>query len=73
MKFLTLLTAAGLVAALPSTDIKPRQTFSLITRNELEQGSSSKCPRVIFIFARASTEQGNMVCIPSLISHLTNH
>lgn len=34
-----------------------------ITRNELTTGSSSACPKVIFIFARASTEAGNMVNI----------
>ncbi|KAG8169954.1 hypothetical protein KVR01_000699 [Diaporthe batatas] len=31
-----------------------------LTREELQSGSSSECPRVIFIFARASTELGNM-------------
>ncbi len=71
MKFLQLLTAAGLVAALPAAapienvaeiaEIEARQLSS--TRNELESGSSSNCPKVIFIFARASTEIGNMVCL----------
>ena len=66
MKFLQLLTAAGLVAALPAAapienvaEIETRQSSS--TRSELESGSSSNCPKVIFIFARASTEAGNMV------------
>ena len=36
------------------------------TRTELESGSSSACPKAIFIFARGSNEAGNMVCIPSL-------
>lgn len=31
------------------------------TRNELESGSSSACPRAILIFARASTEAGNIM------------
>ncbi|KAG9191835.1 cutinase [Alternaria panax] len=30
------------------------------TSNELETGSSAACPRTIFIFARGSTEAGNM-------------
>ena len=34
------------------------------TKRELETGSSSACPRVILIFARASTETGNMVSNP---------
>ncbi|OAL48038.1 cutinase [Pyrenochaeta sp. DS3sAY3a] len=30
------------------------------TRTELESGNSASCPKAIFIFARASTEPGNM-------------
>ncbi|KAL2161876.1 hypothetical protein VTH06DRAFT_7660 [Thermothelomyces fergusii] len=62
MKLLSLLTVAGAVAALPTSpnasEIEARQLSSV--RNELENGSSSNCPRVIFIFARASGEIGNM-------------
>ncbi|KAH6843326.1 carbohydrate esterase family 5 protein [Chaetomium sp. MPI-CAGE-AT-0009] len=68
MKFLTLLSAAGLVAALPAppaaevnnnaAQIEARQLSS--TRNDLENGSSANCPSVILIFARASGEPGNM-------------
>lgn len=72
MKFLAIVSlCAALVAAAPIegpvevavdasvADLEVRQTG--LTRNELESGSSSACPRVIFIFARASTELGNMV------------
>lgn len=68
MKFFAILSlCATLIAAVPVevvveagvADLEVRQTG--LTRNELESGSSSACPRVIFIFARASTELGNMV------------
>ncbi|KAJ4288705.1 hypothetical protein N0V88_007239 [Collariella sp. IMI 366227] len=67
MKFLNLLAVAGLVAALPApveveqaaAEIEARQLLAE-TKNELESGSSSNCPQVIFIFARASSEGGNM-------------
>ncbi|KAL2258428.1 hypothetical protein VTK26DRAFT_8267 [Humicola hyalothermophila] len=63
MKFLNLLATAGVVAALPAAPaedkIEARQLLRS-TRTDLERGSSSNCPRVIFIFARASTEVGNM-------------
>lgn len=70
MKFLTLLSAAGLVAGLPAAppaaeldntaQIEARQLSS--TRNDLENGNAANCPSVILIFARASGEPGNMVC-----------
>jgi cutinase len=41
----------------------------LASRNDLESGSSSRCPEAILIFARGSTEPGNMVYIPR---HLVN-
>ncbi|KZL82629.1 cutinase [Colletotrichum incanum] len=68
MKFLAIVSlAVTLAAAAPVevavvdagvADLEIRQTGS--TRNELESGSSSACPKVIYIFARASTEPGNM-------------
>jgi cutinase len=39
-------------------------SYGSSTRNDLQNGSSSSCPKVIFIFARASTETGNMVRCP---------
>lgn len=64
MKFFHILAfTASLVAALPAqiaaegSELEKRQSS---TRNDLESGSSSNCPGVIFIFARASTEPGNM-------------
>jgi len=67
MKFLSLLTAAGLAAALPAppavvdnaAEIEARQLVPSI-RTDLEKGSSSNCPKAILIFARASGEPGNM-------------
>lgn len=38
--------------------LEARQSTS---ENQLEQGSSSSCPAGILIFARGSTESGNMV------------
>ncbi|KAF1952543.1 carbohydrate esterase family 5 protein [Byssothecium circinans] len=53
MKLLTLTSLLALTTALPL------QTAAT-TRTELESGSSSACPKAIFIFARGSTEPGNM-------------
>jgi cutinase len=67
MKFLALSMLTSLAAASPMTLAAPEadtlevRQFGSSTRNELEQGSSSNCPKAIFIFARASTEIGNMV------------
>ena len=60
MKASILLALAGLAAANPVA----RQWGGSSTKNDLEQGSSSSCPKVIFIFARASGESGNMVSLP---------
>lgn len=63
--FATVSLLAGLVAALPTAVVIPdeegieaRQLFGN-TRNELQDGGA--CPPVIFIFARGSTESGNLV------------
>ncbi|SPO06355.1 probable Cutinase [Cephalotrichum gorgonifer] len=68
MKFATLLStiifaasaahAAPLAAAEVETrDLEARQ---VTTSNDLENGNANNCPSVILIFARASTEAGNM-------------
>lgn len=58
MKLSTILALAGFAAANPVA----RQLSN--TKDDLERGSSSNCPAVIFIFARASGEGGNMVSTP---------
>ena len=79
MKFVQILSAAGLAAALPAAtpvndvdmaDVMARQWGGSIgsTKDDLQNGNASACPKVIFIFARASTERGNMVRLPLTFS-----
>ncbi|KAK4181353.1 cutinase-domain-containing protein [Triangularia setosa] len=64
MQFLTtVLALAGVVAALPveqqiQESIEARQLIGGNTKNELLNGGT--CPPVIFIYARGSTESGNL-------------
>ncbi|KAK3984899.1 cutinase-domain-containing protein [Cladorrhinum sp. PSN332] len=62
MQFLTtILVLAGAVFALPveqKESIETRQLFGRNTKNELQEGGA--CPPVIFIYARGSTESGNL-------------
>jgi cutinase len=68
MKFFDILSLmAGVAVALPAAvavpedaDIMVRQFSGSSTRDDLERGSSSNCPKAIFIFARATGETGNM-------------
>ncbi|KAH7324294.1 cutinase [Stachybotrys elegans] len=66
MKFLNVVAMVGLASALPAKVVQVEETVALearqsaTTRNELTNGSSSGCPRVIFIYARGTTESGNM-------------
>jgi cutinase len=55
--------AAASPVALPESSINEIEARQLISsRNELETGSSSACPKAILVFARGSTELGNLVC-----------
>ncbi len=71
--FSTIALAASLVSAAPfegapeARDLEARQLSS--RRNDLENGDASNCPEVILIFARGSTEAGNMVGISPAVSH----
>jgi hypothetical protein len=62
MKFTAILSLfAASSAAFPTpSDLEVRQAGS-ITRNDLSNGAASSCPPVIFIYARGSTESGNLV------------
>jgi hypothetical protein len=64
MKFFAASLLATLAVAtpivVPSNDLTARQ-LGMMTSNDVKSGSSSSCPKAIFIFARASGEQGNMV------------
>ncbi|KAI4601989.1 hypothetical protein KJ359_010855 [Pestalotiopsis sp. 9143b] len=63
MKLFAIPVLAALAFALPSTNDAHHSRISrqtLDTRTALEDGSSSSCPQAIFIFARASTETGNI-------------
>ena len=66
MKFFALAILAGFTAASPvivleseAIGLQTRQIGS--SRTELESGSASACPKAILIFARGSTETGNLV------------
>ncbi|KAF4949153.1 hypothetical protein FSARC_13571 [Fusarium sarcochroum] len=75
MKF-TIITAliAATASALPATQetgIEARQFGGSSTRNDLANGNSGSCPGVIFIYARGSTETGNLGTLgPSVASKL---
>uniref|UniRef100_A0A8H7N3T6 cutinase n=1 Tax=Bionectria ochroleuca TaxID=29856 RepID=A0A8H7N3T6_BIOOC len=80
MKFLTLLFALAVVHthALPTTnvevseDVSHLEKRSFLNQNDLEAGPASQCPEAILIFARGSTEPGNMglVAGPALAATL---
>lgn len=64
MKFSAILSLfVATSAAFPTPDlpseIEARQ-FGSTTRNDLSNGAASACPPVIFIYARGSTEAGNL-------------
>ncbi|KAF5669348.1 cutinase 3 [Fusarium circinatum] len=53
-------TASALPAGQDAAALEARQLGGSITRNDLANGNSGSCPGVIFIFARGSTESGNL-------------
>ncbi|KAM0482152.1 hypothetical protein ACHAP7_004379 [Fusarium lateritium] len=61
MKFTAIISLfAASSAAFPTpSDVEVRQAGS-VTRNDLSNGAASSCPPVIFIYARGSTESGNL-------------
>jgi len=56
---LSLAALAAVATALPLEVLETRQSST--TRTELESGSASACPKAILIYARGSTQSGNMV------------
>jgi hypothetical protein len=86
MKFFAVSLLASLAAASPiaapepsNNEIEDLVARQLIggSRTELESGSSSACPKAILVFARGSTETGNLVShrliLPSLASQAMSH
>jgi len=72
ISFFTVLSIASPIAvpiavpkpvAVDTSEIALEVRESIISRTALETGSSSACPKAILIFARGSTEPGNMVGI----------
>ncbi|KAF9771511.1 hypothetical protein IL306_010852 [Fusarium sp. DS 682] len=53
-------TASTQEKALASRDVSMLVARDLLTRNDLENGDPSKCPKAILIYARGSTEPGNL-------------
>ena len=73
MKFSVISLLATLAAASPiaapdatsgitiSADGLEARQFGSSTANDLENGRAGSCPRVVFVYARGSTESGNLV------------
>ncbi|KAL4731885.1 separase/separin [Fusarium chlamydosporum] len=59
-------TASALPAAQDAALLEARQISS--TRNDLKNGNSGSCPGVIFVYARGSTELGNMGTLGPLVA-----
>ena len=59
--FLAALTAASPIIIPESVAIELQARQLGLSSTELESGSSSACPKAILIFARGSTETGNLV------------
>jgi hypothetical protein len=57
----TLATASPVAVAEPSNNELVARQFIGGSKTELETGSSSACPKAILVFARGSTETGNLV------------
>nr|Q96UT0.1 RecName: Full=Cutinase 2; AltName: Full=Cutin hydrolase 2; Flags: Precursor [Fusarium vanettenii]AAL18696.1 cutinase 2 [Fusarium haematococcum] len=76
MKFFALTTLlAATASALPTShpvqELEARQLGGGTTRNDLTNGNSASCADVIFIYARGSTETGNLGTLgPSIASKL---
>jgi cutinase len=47
--------------AAAAQDVNLLEARDLLNRNDLEDGDSSSCPPAILIYARGSTEPGNLV------------
>jgi cutinase len=79
MKFFALTTllaatASALPTSNPAQELEARQ-LGRTTRDDLINGNSASCADVIFIYARGSTETGNLVrriCSHDNITFLTH-
>jgi cutinase len=56
----------GIVA---TRDVSLLEARDLLTRDDLEDGDPSNCPTAILIYARGSTEPGNLVRHIGLRNH----
>jgi hypothetical protein len=79
MKFFAVSLLAALAAASPIAAPEPNnaELEALVARqllggskDELERGAAGSCPKVILVFARGSTEIGNLVCSAPFHSRL---
>lgn len=59
---LTLITATKAAPTERDVALSGRQLGAASTRNDLIDGNAAQCPRAVLIFARASGENGNIVC-----------